>query len=239
MTLRLVLFDLDGTLVDHEAASAAAVREWLAGSSWGSSGDLDAHVAAWTAIEERHFPAYRARTVSFLEQRRMRLRDFLLRFGIDASGWSDARLDEVFGGYLAAYERAWCTYPDAAGCLTVVGAAAQVGVLSNGDQAQQEDKLRRTGLLPLAGRVLTSDLLGVAKPFPEAFRRACEQCGVDVADAAYVGDRLDVDAEGSAAAGLRGIWLDRARSEAPTSLERIGSLEELPALLGVTSGRVA
>lgn len=230
---RLVLFDLDGTLVDHEAASASAVGTWLTQSGWSSPEDLADHAAAWVEIEERHFPAYRARQVSFEQQRRLRLRDFLPRVGVDAAGWSDDRLDVVFAGYLNAYEDAWCAYDDAAPCLRAVSATVPVGVLSNGDRVQQEDKLRRTGLLPLVGRVLTSDLLEVAKPDPRAFQRACAAARVDVADAVYVGDRLDVDAEASTAAGLRGVWLDRLDRAVPAPLERIESLAELPALLGL------
>jgi putative hydrolase of the HAD superfamily len=109
-------------------------------------------------------------------------------------------------------------------------------VLSNGNQAQQEDKLRRTGLLALSGRVLTSDLLGVAKPFPETFVRACAVSGVEVSRAVYVGDRLDVDAEVATAAGLRGVWLDRLGQSVPTPLARISSLAELPAVLGLDEG---
>lgn len=74
---------------------------------------------------------------------------------VDPAGWSDDRLDGAFAGYLTAYEEAWCAYDDAAPCLRALAAVCAVGVLSNGDQSQQEDKLRRTSLLPLAGRVLT------------------------------------------------------------------------------------
>lgn len=75
----------------------------------------------------------------------------------------------------------------------------------------------------------------MAKPSPVAFERACAAAGVDVSQAVYVGDRLDVDAQASTAAGLRGVWLDRPRGSVSTPLERIRSLAELPALLGITS----
>jgi beta-phosphoglucomutase-like phosphatase (HAD superfamily) len=43
--LAAVLFDLDGTLLDHEAASASALRDWL--PAYGlSQQDIE---AAWTA----------------------------------------------------------------------------------------------------------------------------------------------------------------------------------------------
>jgi len=113
----LILFDLDGTLVDHDGAAAAAVEQWLLEVGWAAAGDVAALVVDWDEIAERHFPAYRTRQTTFQGQRRARLREFLPRLGIDASTWSDERLDTVFDGYLAAYEAAWRPYPDAAPCL--------------------------------------------------------------------------------------------------------------------------
>lgn len=231
-----MLFDLDGTLVDHDGAAAEAVERWVVAAGWVEPDDVGALVTAWHEIAERHFLAYRARETTFQGQRRLRMRDFLPLVGVDAGGWSDDRLDGFFGGYLAAYERAWRRFPDAVPCLATVGCRAQLAVLSNGDQAQQEDKVRRTGLDRHVGVVLTSGLLGVAKPDPEIFTAACRQLGVPPSGAAYVGDRLDVDAEAASTAGLRGIWLDRTSAAGhgvpPTSrVQAVASLTELPAVL--------
>lgn len=64
--LTAVLFDLDGTLLDHQAASSAAVSSWL--SSYGI-GDtrIEAAIPYWFELEQRH---YQAGVISFEEQRR-------------------------------------------------------------------------------------------------------------------------------------------------------------------------
>jgi putative hydrolase of the HAD superfamily len=80
--------------------------------------------------------------------------------------------------------------------------------------------------------VLTSDLLGVAKPDPAIFAMACRRLGVAVSSAVYVRDRLQVDALAASTAGLRGIWLDRmGNGTVPAGAEAIASLAELPAAL--------
>jgi putative hydrolase of the HAD superfamily len=85
--------------------------------------------------------------------------------------------------------------------------------------------------------VMTSGETGVAKPDAEIFARACERLGVAHEQTAHVGDRLDLDAEGAAAAGLRGVWLDRIGTGAsPAHVMRISTLHELPALLRRLSG---
>ncbi len=48
-----------------------------------------------------------------------------------------------------------------------------------------------------------------------------------------VGDSLDADVAGAQAAGLRGILLDRDDLHPELEGERIRSLHELPALVGV------
>jgi putative hydrolase of the HAD superfamily len=100
--VRLVLFDVDGTLVDHDGADAAALQQWLMAMGWADEGTITGLVAEWDEIAERHFPAYRARLTTFQGQRRLRLREFLPVVGFDASTWSDERLDELFNTYLVA-----------------------------------------------------------------------------------------------------------------------------------------
>ncbi len=228
---RLVLFDVDGTLVDHDRAAAEGVEQWLVAQGWADAGAVAGLVSDWDAIAERHFATFRAGLTTFQGQRRLRLRDFLPRVGIDASGWSDERLDDVFQTYLVAYEAAWRSFPDAEPCLGALQHVAQVAVLSNGDQEQQEGKISRTGLGCYIDVVLTSDQLGVAKPDPRVFALACGRLGVPPHAAVYVGDQLEVDARAATAAGLRGIWLNRKGGAVPPGIEAINDLADLPSLL--------
>jgi putative hydrolase of the HAD superfamily len=229
--VRLVLFDVDGTLVDHDGAAAAGAQKWLMAMGWADSGTIAGLVSEWDEIAERHFPAYRARLTTFQGQRRLRLREFLPRVGIDASTWSDERLDELFNSYLVAYEDAWRSFADAEPCLGALRSVAQIAVLSNGNQEQQEEKISRTGLGRYIDIVLTSDQLGVAKPDPRAFELACVRLGVPARAAVYVGDQLEVDALAATAAGLRGIWLNRNGGSVPRGVEAVGNLTDLPSLL--------
>ncbi|MBW8821153.1 MAG: HAD family hydrolase, partial [Streptomyces sp.] len=116
----------------------------------------------------------------------------------------------------------------------------RIGLITNGDLAAQTAKLRATGLLPRIEHVIASGEVGVAKPDAAIFARACEVFGVPQESAAYIGDRLATDALGASAAGLLGVWLDRAGAATEEQLGAaraagvpvIRSLGELPALLG-------
>jgi putative hydrolase of the HAD superfamily len=123
-----VLFDLDGTLLDHEAATAAALPAWL--PSYGMSpADIETVIPFWFELERRHYPAWRAGEISFQEQRRRRLRDFLSAVGRAVPA---DQLDAMFADYLAGYEAAWTAFTDAEPTLRRLRAAGlRIGVLTN------------------------------------------------------------------------------------------------------------
>lgn len=73
--------------------------------------------------------------------------------------------------------------------------------------------------------------IGVAKPAAAAFHAACEALALDPHEVVYVGNEPDIDAGGAVAAGLTGIWLDRAGQGGRPELVRIMGLDELPGLL--------
>jgi hypothetical protein len=50
--MRLVLFDVEGTLVDHECAAAAGVEQWLVAIGWADAGTIASLVSEWDAIAE-------------------------------------------------------------------------------------------------------------------------------------------------------------------------------------------
>jgi FMN phosphatase YigB (HAD superfamily) len=141
------------------------------------------------------------------------------------SGWDDS----VSASPYAWTSQATSTWAQTGNKGTGIG----VAVLTNGDPHQQRLKLQRTGLLGHFDRVLTPTEVGAPKPDVTAFVNACAMLAADPATTAYVGDNLAVDAVGAAAAGLRGIWLDRPESDAtlPPAVTRITSLSALAASL--------
>ncbi len=230
---RAVLFDLDGTLLDHHGAAAIGVGRIAAAAAVADPAEL---VAVWRALEDRNLAAYLAGRCSFAEQRRRRAREFLPLLGVPVG--DDAALDAWFARhYLPAYEDAWRAYPDVAPCLDRLAAlpkAPVLAVLTNGDTDQQHAKLAHLGLIGRFAAILTSAKLGVAKPDPRAFTLACDTLGVDRSAVVYVGDRLDVDATAARAAGLTGIWLDRHNSpetSCDADVPRVESLTDLPSIL--------
>ena len=119
----------------------------------------------------------------------------------------EAGFDEIFGIYGTVAP--WKVYPDT---LEVLPRLREQGhrlvVLSNFDQ-RLETVMDALGLRHLVDQILYSSSLGACKPSPEAFSRALAKSGSTRETTLHIGDDLDTDGRGAAAAGLPFFHLRR------------------------------
>jgi len=215
-----ILFDLDGTLIDQESASASAVRAW--GAELGLS--LDGIAQRWAASSSRHYARYQTREITFSGQRRERVRDLVGR------DLSDAEADELFAGYLRRYESGWALFSDTVPCLERLrDAGVPLGVLTNGDRTQQLQKVDRFDLAGYFDAIVCSSDLPHGKPYPIAYTSAVRALGQEAMDVIMVGDSLEHDVQGALAAGLRAVLLDRAGEHRDDDVVTISRLDDLVA----------
>jgi putative hydrolase of the HAD superfamily len=97
-------------------------------------------------------------------------------------------------------------------------------VVSNWD-CSLPDVLERVGLRELVDEVVTSAVVGAAKPAAAIFEAALAAARCAAAEAVHVGDSVANDIEGARAAGIRALLLDREGGG------DLASLAQLPALL--------
>ncbi len=219
--IRAVLFDVDDTLTDYAGSERAAIEQYLRVLGVDVPGAAD----VWHTLQEEHFGRYLAGEVDFAGQCRARAAAMARWLGVDCPD-----PDDWFAGYRTHYEAALVTFDDVVTVLDeFIG--LRLGVVSNNDESYVRRKLARLGLLDRFDCVFGADSIGVVKPDPAVFLAACSRLGVAPAEAVYVGDRVDVDARAANAAGLLGVWLDRAGTGTAPDVLRITSLAELPGAL--------
>jgi putative hydrolase of the HAD superfamily len=90
-----VLFDLEGTLIDHRAG-VVAFRTSLEYSPSIDPVELPNLELRWFSLERSHMDVFLAGECAFVEPRRRRLREFLPELGIAAA--SDSELDAWLSG---------------------------------------------------------------------------------------------------------------------------------------------
>lgn len=210
--LRAVGFDLDGTLFDHRGAATAGAARFL--ESLGVHASAFA-IGRWFAAETEQFERWRTGQVSFEEQRRERLRAVLPALGVPIPA-DNRRLDELFDAYRHQYEASWRAYPGSLPLLRTLRVQGyRIGVLTNGTETQQVDKLRRTGLLDAVDVVCTSERIGVQKPDRRAFETLSAELGVESSGCLFVGDSVAHDVEAARAAGMQGLLIGHEATDDP------------------------
>jgi HAD superfamily hydrolase (TIGR01509 family) len=193
--IRLVLFDVDDTLLPTTETFWAAVQEVLH-ARYGAGAD--------EAVQQV------LRLVSYFGT--TEYRGFFL--GLCAErGLSGAAREAEHAALCAAYKSAYAdrvvARPGARECLEALRAQGRsLGVVSNGRSAFQRMKLERSGLADLLdGPILVSGDFppSYAKPSPLLFEHALRQTGLRPNECVFIGDRTE-DVIGGRLAGL---WVVR------------------------------
>ena len=206
--VRGVLFDIDDTLVDLEYSMTTALREvsehlrpGLDQAGWERFGRIFTHETT------HYYDRYLAGELTFNEQRLLRGRAALGHFGVElADGEESHRWLSAYVEKQPAYVK---PFPDVLPLLDVLDSAGiPYGAVSNNVHDYQRAKLDGAGLERIIHLVGT-DTLGVAKPHPAMYLEGVRLLGTPAAETLYVGDNRLLDAEGSTAAGLVGVWLNR------------------------------
>lgn len=227
--VRGVLFDIDDTLVDLEYAMTTALREvsehllpGLDKAGWARFGRIFTHETT------HYYDRYLAGELTFNEQRLLRGRAALGHFGVDlGDGEESHRWLNAYMEKQPAYVK---PFPDVLPFLDLLDAAGiPYGAVSNNVHDYQRAKLDGAGLERVT-RLVGTDTLGVAKPDPAIYLEGVRLLGTEPGATLYIGDNRLLDAEGSTAAGLLGVWLNRTGE--PGQGYDGGMVASLPGLLG-------
>ncbi|MFG2716196.1 HAD family hydrolase [Streptomyces goshikiensis] len=181
----LALFDLDGTLIDRQAAFSDAVTA------------LCRAYAFNTPIEQwlRAALADRASSSDFARLR--------IVFGLTEPA------EQLWQEYVDLIAGAVTCRPEVLEGLRQLRAAAwTIGIVTNGASDIQRAKLAAAGITDLVDGVAASGDLEIRKPARELFELAAVRCGLSLADGGWmIGDDPAGDIGGGHQAGLRTIWL--------------------------------
>ena len=215
--IRAVAFDFDETLSDWPAAVRRAVNSLAAQPPFASETDF---AERFTRIAAELYPS---RTPGPLYFEVHRVFERVLTGESDCFAAADR--------FRSALDPA--AFDDVAATLEALAGRFPLGILSNNPYAPEG--LRILGFDHYFPTVIARPVdHPEAKPHPQAFTLLAAALGFAPHQVAYVGDDIEVDIDGAAAAGLAAIWLDRYDSPAQPAASpaaRIASLAELPSLL--------
>jgi len=195
--MRAILLDLDDTLLDDRDATAKGFVAFLSAHRHKCAYvDEDEALGVWRDAARRHWVRYERGELSFQEQRRWRVRDFL------GNPLSDADADAAFLVYQQVYEASWQLLPDVSEFLARTYALPKV-IITNGDRETQLRKVEATGLRAHIQGVITPADCGHWKPSVGIFRAAIELLNVRPEQCLMIGDDPVRDVEPAAALGMK------------------------------------
>jgi HAD superfamily hydrolase (TIGR01549 family) len=192
MTLALVIFDLDNTLIDRDGA----VRAWL--SQVVPDGQVD-HCLAVDA------GGYGDRSGFF-------------RTVAQAAECDEAYVRARFRAELPQHVR---PASGASTLLARLAPRHQLAIGSNGSSAMQRAKLTAAGFTTTWATVAISDELSVAKPVAAFFHHLLASVGCRAEQALMIGDHPLNDIAGAQQVGMRTCWVRTPHHAAPAYADQV------------------
>ena len=224
----VILWDVDGTLLDFLAAEQAAMEDCFA--HFGLGPLTPERLARYSALNRVYWQRLERGELTKPQVLVGRFREFFAGEGLspDLAQPFNARYQEKLGDTVR--------FQDGADRLVarLRGRVRQYAA-TNGTRVAQERKLRRSGLDRQLDGVFISELLGAEKPSPAFFDQVLAAIGpVDRRRVLMVGDSLTSDMAGGLGAGLRCCWYNPQKLPAPPDLALdyvISDLNEVEGLL--------
>jgi HAD superfamily hydrolase (TIGR01549 family) len=237
----LVLFDMDDTVFDHSLTCRDALSALRREYSDLLGLPLDRLWPEYLRLLDAQAPEIADNPKKYRDWRAERFRRLAALAGRELAP-EQAR--DLSRAYREHYQRLRRPVPGAPEFVRRVARRARVGMVTNNEYAEQEEKLEFLGLSGIVDPLVVSGREGVAKPDPRIFHLALARAGAQPREAVMVGDSWTNDVLGALAAGIRPLWFNRFGTPRPprprvgefgafrpfVSLERnLGSLGEVRA----------
>lgn len=223
-----VLWDVDGTLLDFNAAERAAIRTLFAEFKLGEC--TDEMLARYSAINISFWERLERNEITKPEVLRGRFEQFFGEYGIDTglAAPFNERYQVTLGDTIVYLD-------DSIDIIKSLRGKVKQYVVSNGTVAAQTKKLDRSKLGELMDGIFLSEKLGVEKPNREFFDNAFAVIGpADPSEMIIIGDSLTSDIRGGMNAGIKTCWYNPQKKPVPEGYRIdyvIGDLHEVYGIL--------
>jgi 2-haloacid dehalogenase len=199
--IKLILMDVDGTLIDFESAEKNAFRKTF--DAAGFTGSLDQLKADYHAINQRLWSQLEEGTISSQEVRNRRFTELCRIYDLD---WKADLLSETYLDFLGQEHE---LIEGAVEICQYLGEKYPVILVTNGFEDVQMNRIGATDLLDHVDHLVISETVGHNKPHPEIFRYALEIAGdFTPEETMIIGDSLTSDIQGGVNYGLKTCWFN-------------------------------
>lgn len=225
--IKVILWDIDGTLLNFEEAEKHAIRACFA--QFGLGDCTDHMLADYSAINRVYWQKLERGEMSKPDILIGRFATFFEKYGLDIS------CAPAFNAqYQISLGDTVCFNPNGLEVVTALQGKVKQYAVTNGTKVAQQRKLERSGLNRLLDGVFISEDLGIEKPGIGFFQRVWEQIGqFDPYEVMIVGDSLTSDIQGGNNAGILCCWFNPKGKENATKLRIDYEIKDLTQILSI------
>ena len=222
MSYKILLFDLDDTLLDFGANEADSLEKLFQHHGYPFSDEV---FRVYNAVNKQLWADYENGNIRLADVLNSRFSKTMLRLGkvVDGIEWEKLYRELLGNG---------CQHVE--GALSVcqrLSVSHRLFVITNGITQTQNKRLKQSGLSVFFEDVFASQSIGFQKPAKEFFDYVIEHIkGFDSKEALIIGDSLNTDIKGGFLSGIDTCWVNRTSQKSPAEIQStytITNLEEL------------
>jgi len=203
---------MDDTIFDHSLTCRRALARLRRTESRLCGTTLDTVWHQYSHLLDTVQPDVLAGRITIQEARIERFRKLAALGGYDITRDEAAEMSRA---YRVQYQALRRTVPGVRRLLERLRGRSVVGVVTNNEVSEQEQKLDDLDLRSLIDFMVVSAGVGVAKPDPRIFQIALAKSGAGPEEVLMIGDSWRSDIAGARAAGIRPLWFNRFHLERP------------------------
>jgi len=225
--IKVILWDIDGTLLNFEEAEKYAIRACFAKFDLGEC--TDDMLADYSKINRGYWQRLERGELTKPQVLEGRFTEFFGKYGLDpgCAAAFNAQYQISLGDTFCFHEGGLETVQ------SLQGKVKQYAV-TNGTRIAQERKLRVSGLADLLDGVFISEEVGIEKPGIGFFQRVFGQIGTYApGEVMIVGDSLTSDIQGGNNAGILCCWFNPQGKPTPDSLRIDYTISDLSQILDI------
>lgn len=225
--IKVVLWDIDGTLLNFEEAEKYAIRAGFAKFSLGEC--TDSMLADYSKINRGYWQRLERGEITKSQVLEGRFKEFFGKYSLD-TGCAAA----FNAQYQISLGDTFCFHENGLETVQSLRGKVRQYAVTNGTRIAQERKLKISGLEDLLDGVFISEEVGIEKPGIGFFQRVWDVIGTYKPDEVMIiGDSLTSDIQGGNNAGILCCWFNPKGTPAPDHLRIEYNIQNLSQILDI------
>ena len=225
MSYKILLFDLDDTLLDFGANEIDSLNKLFRQHGYTFSDEL---FGVYNSVDKQLWADYENRNIALDEVLNSRFSETMLKLGkiVDGTEWENQYRELLGNGHQLI--------DGALELCQSLSVSHRLFVITNGIARTQIKRLKQAGLYEFFEDIFDSQSIGFQKPSKEFFNYVMGHIkNFNVSEALIIGDSLNTDIKGGLLSGIDTCWFNRKSQKCSAEIQSTYTIRSLEELCGI------